>query len=47
MENKMSPDVKMIEQLVETITREVLLAIAEKEEMQKNADGSYCVVDIA
>jgi deoxyribose-phosphate aldolase len=47
MENKMSPDAKMVEQLVETITREVLLAMAEKEEMQKNADGSYCVVDIA
>ncbi len=43
----MSPDAKMIEQLVETITREVLLAMAEQEEMQKSADGSYCVVDIA
>mgnify|MGYP005814880273 CR=1 FL=1 len=43
----MSPDVKMIEQLVETITREVLLAIAEQEESQKAGQGSYCLVDVA
>lgn len=43
----MSPDAKMVEQLVETITREVLLAIMEKEEAEKNPDGSYCLVDVA
>jgi len=43
----MTPDIKTVEKLVEIITREVLLAMAEFEEQQKMPEGDYCVVDIA
>jgi deoxyribose-phosphate aldolase len=43
----MTPDIKTIETLVEIITREVLLAIVEQEEREKNASGSYCLIDVA
>jgi len=43
----MTPDLKTIETLVEIITREVLLAMMEQEERQKNGSGAHCVVDIA
>jgi deoxyribose-phosphate aldolase len=43
----MTPDMKTVEKLVEIITREVLLAMAEFEEQQKMPEGDYCVVDIA
>lgn len=43
----MTPDLKTIETLVEIITREVLLAMMEQEESQKNISGAQCVVDIA
>ena len=43
----MTPDPKLVEQLVEIITREVLLAMVEQEELQKFPDGSYCVVEVA
>jgi deoxyribose-phosphate aldolase len=38
---------KMIETLVEIITREVLLAIVEQEERAKNPAGAFCVVDVS
>ena len=38
----MAPDTKLVEQLVEIITREVLLAMVEQEEQEKLPDGSYC-----
>lgn len=43
----MTPDIKTLETLVEIITREVLLAMVEKEERDKNPTGAYCVVDVA
>ncbi len=43
----MALDKVKIENLVEIITREVLLALADQEEREKNPDGSTCVVDIA
>lgn len=43
----MTPDMKTLETLVEIITREVLLAIVEQEERDKNPAGAYCVVDVA
>ena len=43
----MSPDIKTIETLVEIITREVLLAMLEKEEEQKNPPGAHCQVEVS
>jgi deoxyribose-phosphate aldolase len=43
----MTPDIKTLETLVEIITREVLLAMVEQEERDKNPTGAYCVVDVA
>jgi deoxyribose-phosphate aldolase len=43
----MTPDMKTIETLVEIITREVLLAMVEQEEHDKNPAGAYCVVDVS
>ena len=43
----MPPDIKTVEKLVEIITREVLLAMAEYEESQGYPQGSYCVLDVA
>jgi deoxyribose-phosphate aldolase len=43
----MTPDKKTVEKLVEIITREVLLAMAEHEEAQGYPQGSYCVMDVA
>jgi deoxyribose-phosphate aldolase len=43
----MTPDMKTIETLVEIITREVLLAMVEQEEHDKNPAGVYCVVDVS
>lgn len=43
----MTPDIKTIETLVEIITREVLLAIAEREEQLKSPDGAQCLVEVA
>jgi deoxyribose-phosphate aldolase len=43
----MTPDIKTIETLVEIITREVLLAMAEQEEKDKNPQGATCVIEVA
>ena len=43
----MSPDIKTIESLVEIITREVLLALVEQEEKEKDPQGAVCVVEVA
>jgi len=43
----MSPDTKLVEQLVEIITREVLLAMVEQEEQENLPDGAYCSVEVA
>ena len=43
----MTLDNKTVEELVEIITREVLLAIAEQEEEQKAPEGAVCVLEIA
>ena len=43
----MTLDNKTVEELVEIITREVLLAIAEQEEKQKAPEGAVCVLEIA
>ncbi len=43
----MSPDIKTVETLVEIITREVLLAMTEQEEKEKNPEGATCVVEVA
>lgn len=43
----MTPDIKTIETLVEIITREVMLAMIEQEERDKNSSGAYCVFDVA
>lgn len=43
----MTPEIKTIETLVEIITREVMLAMIEQEEREKNSSGSYCVFDVA
>lgn len=43
----MTQDIKTIEQLVEIITREVLLAMAEQEVHLQNPDGEYCVMEEA
>jgi len=42
----MTLDNKTVEELVEIITREVLLAIAEQEEKQKIPEGAVCVMEI-
>lgn len=43
----MTSDIKTIETLVEIITREVLLAMAEQEERDKNPQGAACVIEVA
>lgn len=45
----MNMDISTVEKIVETITREVLLAMMEEEEKKKDQspEGSYCVVDVA
>ncbi len=43
----MTPDMNTIETLVEIITREVLLAMIEEEEKNKNPQGATCVVEVA
>jgi deoxyribose-phosphate aldolase len=43
----MAIDIKQVETLVEIITREVLLTMAEQEEREKSANGATCVVEIA
>lgn len=43
----MTPDIKTIETLVEIITREVLLAMVEQEEKDKNPQGATCVIEVA
>jgi deoxyribose-phosphate aldolase len=43
----MTPDIQTIETLVEIITREVMLAMIEQEERNKNPSASYCVFDVA
>lgn len=43
----MTPDFKTVEALVEIITREVLLAMAEQEEQVNNPIGATCVLDMA
>ena len=43
----MAPDIKKVEQLVEIITREVLLAMIDQEEKDKNPESSVCVVEVA
>ena len=43
----MTPDKKTVETLVEIITREVLLAMIEKEETDGYPDGASCVVEVA
>ncbi|MGB8982731.1 MAG: deoxyribose-phosphate aldolase [Anaerolineales bacterium] len=43
----MKPDTKLVEQLVEIITREVLVAMAEEEQRAAHADGYQCKFDCA
>jgi deoxyribose-phosphate aldolase len=43
----MTPDIKTVEKLVEIITREVLLSIAEQEARGENPTGDYCVMEVA
>lgn len=43
----MTPDFKTVEALVEIITREVLLAMAEQEEQVNDPIGATCVLDMA
>lgn len=43
----MTRDIKTVEALVEIITREVLLAMAEQDEKQKYPEGAQCVVEVA
>ncbi len=43
----MIPDIKTVEKLVEIITREVLLAIAEQETRGQSPNGDYCVMEVA
>jgi deoxyribose-phosphate aldolase len=43
----MTPDMKTVEQLVEIITREVLLAMAEQEARGQNPAGDYCLMEEA
>lgn len=43
----MMPDLKTIETLVEIITREVLLAMAEQAEQDKYGQGAFCKVEVA
>ncbi len=46
-QSNMVTDIKQVETLVEIITREVLLSIAEKEERGETTDGLTCVVEVA
>jgi len=43
----MAIDIKQVETLVEIITREVLLTMAEQEEREKMPNGATCVVEVA
>lgn len=43
----MTPNIKTVEELVEIITREVLLAMAEYEDRQSDPQGATCFIDIA
>ena len=43
----MSPDTKFVEQLVEVITREVLIALSEKELLDAHPDGDHCTQECA
>jgi deoxyribose-phosphate aldolase len=43
----MKPDSKLVEQLVEIITREVLVAMAEEEQRRSHSDGYQCKFDCA
>jgi deoxyribose-phosphate aldolase len=43
----MKPDTKLVEQLVEIITREVLVAMAEEEQRAAHSDGYQCKFDCA
>jgi deoxyribose-phosphate aldolase len=43
----MTPDIKTVEALVEIITREVLLAMVEQEEQDKDPKGASCVLEVA
>jgi deoxyribose-phosphate aldolase len=43
----MTPDKKTVEALVEIITREVLLAMIEQEEKNKDPEGATCVLEVA
>ncbi len=43
----MAPDMKTVEQLVEIITREVLLAMVEQEDKQNTPAGEHCVIEVA
>ncbi len=43
----MSPDPKTVENIVEVITREVLLALAEQEQRKTNPSGSFCTQECA
>lgn len=43
----MTPNIKTVEELVEIITREVLLAMAEHEDKQDDSQGATCLIDVA
>jgi deoxyribose-phosphate aldolase len=43
----MIPDTKTVEQLIEIITREVLVAMAEHQQRQSAPEGSYCTIGCA
>ncbi len=43
----MTPEVEFVEKLVEVITREVLIALSEQEQINVNSDGDYCAEECA
>ncbi len=43
----MAPDQKFVEELVEIITREVLIALSEQEHLQAHSDGDHCTEECA
>lgn len=43
----MSPEVEFVEQLVQVITREVLIALTEREHLDAHPDGDHCTEDCA
>ena len=43
----MTPEVEFVEKLVEVVTREVLIALSEQEQISVHSDGEYCAEECA